>query len=227
MRAPKSRGFTLMELMVAVAITGVIVSMAYWGGKNVVPSAQTRSFAAQLKADLDRCRLIAINAGNYCRIKVKAWDGDLGGAINNGAYWIQFCNETGVYSYDNGDCWDLLPIDQPDAEVGSNQSEGEIDVALDAKWVSISGFGGASTADTLDWPDDDNEDSIVFDPRGRVINPASQYTQEGAIFIDVANKFLFEDEGRIECYSVQIGLAQGNSGTTRIRRLDAACPSFD
>jgi Tfp pilus assembly protein PilE len=221
--------FTLLELIITVAIFTTVAGIGAWAGKNAIPRWQTRSMAYRIKADLERCRAIAIEYGNFCRMKILLYDSTLGTAnAAKGQYRIQWCNTRwGTQTYAAGTCWDTLPIDKPDS-AGGAFGQGFVNMAAIAKKVSISGYGGA-TGDphNIAWPGPwaaINDDSIIFDWRGVAINPAANYTADGHLYIDVANKFMARSAHELECYVVRVGINGAQSGIVTVSRQDAACP---
>ena len=107
--------FTLIELVVTLAIFSALAGLGAWGSRNMVPRWHTRSMAYKVKADLERCRAIAIQYGSYCRMKITAYDNLLGtNNASKGGYQIQWCNTTLGDTYASGQCWDTLPIDLAD-----------------------------------------------------------------------------------------------------------------
>ena len=218
--------FTLIEMIVTMAIFMALAGLGAWGGKNMVPRWQTRSAAYRMKADLERCRAIAIQYGNYCRMKILVWDTTLGTAnAARGNYRIQWCNTNLGDTYAAGTCWDTLPIDRPDTKSGS-VGQGNINYATMAKKVSISGFGGA-TGDprNIAWTSPvANDDSIVFDWTGAAINPTANYGADGHLYVDVANKYMARVHKTLECYVVRVGINGAKSGMVTVTRADSACP---
>jgi prepilin-type N-terminal cleavage/methylation domain-containing protein len=219
--------FTLIELVVTLAIFTTLAGLGAWGSKNMVPRWHTRTMAYKVKSDLERCRAIAIQYGNYCRMKIFLWDTTLGTAnASRGYYRIQWCNTNFGDTYLGGNCWDTLPIDKPDTR-GGQLVEGSINFAVAAKKkTSISGFGGA-TADphNIAWVAPvANLNSIVFDSYGALVNPPANYTADGHLYIDIANKYEARSEHVLECYVVRVGVNGAKSGNVTVSRVDAGCP---
>ena len=221
--------FTLIEVVVTLAIFSALAGLGAWGAKNMIPRWHTRSMAYRVKSDLERCRAIAIQYGSYCRMKIVTYDNTLGTAnASKGNYRIQWCNTKFGQTYLAGTCWDTLPIDKPDTSGGA-QVEGNINFAtLSKKKTSISGFGGATGVPfSIPWLTPYNvvnANSIVFDSYGAVINPAANYTADGHIYIDIANKYMARTEHVLECYVVRVGANGAKSGMVTVSRVDAGCP---
>jgi hypothetical protein len=220
--------FTLLELIITLAIFTTLAGLGAWGGKNMVPRWQTRSMAYRVKADLERCRTIAIQYGNYCRMKILIWDTTLGTAnAARGNYRIQWCNTNFGHTYAAGTCWDTLPIDRPDG-AGGSIGQGNINFATMAKKVSISGFGGSATdLRNITWPvpyNVVNDDSIIFDWTGAAINPVANYGADGHLYVDITNKYMARVHKILECYVVRVGINGAKSGMVTVTRADSACP---
>lgn len=220
--------FTLIELVVTLAIFTALAGLGAWGSRNMVPRWHTRAMAYKVKSDLERCRAIAIQYGNYCRMKITAYDNTLGTVkASKGSYQIQWCNTTLGDTYASGLCWDTLPIDKADWRAGSQKVEGTINFATASKKkTSISGFGGA-TADphNIAWTNPvANANSIVFDSYGALVNPPANYTADGHLYIDIANKYVALRDHVLECYVVRVGINGAKSGNVSVSRVDAGCP---
>lgn len=222
--------FTLIELVITLAIFSALAGLGAWGSRNMVPRWHTRTMAYKVKADLERCRAMAIQYGNYCRMKITAYDNLLGtNNASKGAYQIQWCNTTLGDTYAAGNCWDTLPIDRADWRAGSQKVEGTINFATAAKKkTSISGYGGATgIPHDIAWPSPYNvinDDSIIFDSYGAVINPTANYGEDGHLYIDIANKYMARNDHVLECYVVRVGVNGAKSGNVTVSRVDAACP---
>ena len=104
--------FTLLELVITLAIFSALAGLGAWGGKSMIPRWQTRSMAYRVKADLERCRAIAIQYGNYCRLKIITYDNLLG--IRSKKVGMSMFNG---YSY-NERCMLSLGVVDADVAVG-------------------------------------------------------------------------------------------------------------
>ena len=221
--------FTLIELVVTLAIFTALAGLGAWGSRNMVPRWHTRSMAYKVKADLERCRAIAIQYNGYCRMKITGYDNLLGtNNASKGSYKIQWCNEMLGRKYKNGDCWDTLPIDKPDLNGGSI-TEGTVNFAtLSKKKTSISGYGGATgVPHSIPWSVPYNVwnlDTIMFDRYGALANEAANYTADGHLYIDIANKYVARNDHQLECYVVRVGINGAKSGNVTVDRVDAGCP---
>ena len=221
--------FTLIELVITLAIFSALAGLGAWGSRNMVPRWHTRSMAYKVKSDLERCRAIAIQYGNYCRLKIFLYDNALGTTNASKGYCrIQWCNTNFTDTYAGGNCWDTLPIDKPDTR-GGQLTEGSVNFALvSKKKTSISGYGGASgVPHQIAWPipyNVYNLDSIIFDSYGAVINPIGNYGEDGHLYIDIANKYVARNDHQLECYVVRVGVNGAKSGNVTVSRVDAGCP---
>lgn len=236
-RRSRPRGFTLIELVITIAIFSAIAALAAWGGKGVIPMWQTRAMAYKLQSDLVKCRALALQNGNYCRVKLTgetstSWSNTKVGA---GKWQVQYCNTRSGDIYEDGSCWDTLPIDAPDTSF-TLKGEGTIDMGdknndYYAKWTSINGFGGLDNAQQdLQWMTiSANDDAIVFDYRGRCVNPSTNYGEPDAgnrIYVNVVNKFRKETDGVMECYTVKVGRTGVESGIITMGKTSGtSCPN--
>jgi len=59
-------GFTLLEVMVTVAIIGVLVGLAIGGIQNLLPKFRLNAAARQIRGDMQRCKMVAVRNGTEC-----------------------------------------------------------------------------------------------------------------------------------------------------------------
>jgi len=91
----KSSGFTLLELMVAIAIVAILAAVAFGSLNTLVPRYQVKSAAQDLRSDLQRVKMEAVKSNQEALITFdKADAGSQGGyttCINNDGN--QICDE--------------------------------------------------------------------------------------------------------------------------------------
>lgn len=66
------RGFTLVELMVAMAIVGIITSIAIPAYLSWKPRTEVRSAVMQVQSDLNRAKMRAVEMRRQCRVEFSA-----------------------------------------------------------------------------------------------------------------------------------------------------------
>lgn len=172
-------GFTLIEIMIVIAIIGILTSAGYIIARDIVPQYRTRQAAMDFATQVGQCRNLAIASGKRCRIQMLTADSDLDNLDAN----------YGKYSIDleiaDGAGWDTLPVDTFTDTTDDNEVSGIIDLAPDTptgkKHVAIADWGA------LAGPGTGNDDAIVFDTRGFLDNPATDFTS-GLISITFVNK---------------------------------------
>lgn len=81
----RKSGFTLLELLVVMAILSVMTSIATWGIKAMLPVIRLRSACMALKSDMQLARLHAIRDNAFVVSQVD---------VANGKYTI-FCDDGG------------------------------------------------------------------------------------------------------------------------------------
>ena len=173
----------------------------------MVPKYRTRAAAVEFAKYVDLCRNIAIRANKECRIELLSWDSSLASlsSPNAGSYSISLGN----LSY-NSTTWDILPEDSREDLSDDDQSRGFIDIGPggehEQRKVSID-----YTAGSIGGPGNNLPNSIIFGPRGYLLNPASDFNATGYIEVHFANK-LEMSNNRSENYVVMVT----KTGMTRL-----------
>jgi prepilin-type N-terminal cleavage/methylation domain-containing protein len=192
------RGFTLIELMIVVAIFSILSVMGFGLTRNTMPRYRAKRGAEQFASNVATCRMAAIRSGAECRILMSDYDDKPATIItgNAGVYYIQLGNKS-VQS----DEFETLPtslMEIPGTWDISEDSTNYLRNVSIMEWDNINGTTGAGS------------NSIVFSPRGFVANPSGDFSS-GYITIKFVNKLAYSD-GINDIYSVQIA----RSGMTRI-----------
>ena len=191
------RGFTLIELMIVVAIFSILAVVGFGMTRDTLPRYRAQSAAAQFAGNVAKCRMVAIRSGYECRVLMSDYDSNPEDitADNTGEYYIQIGNKS-----INSDEFDTLPTSLMEVKGHFTIAKGSTDYKRNVSimdWGTINGTSGAGS------------DSIVFSPRGFVANPASDFS-DGYISIRFVNKVAYAD-GTNDIYKVQIA----RSGMTR------------
>jgi prepilin-type N-terminal cleavage/methylation domain-containing protein len=192
------RGFSLIELMIVVAIFSVLSTLGFGLTRETLPRYRARRGADQFASNVHTCRMLAIQSGYECRILMSDYDDKPSTltADNAGEYYIQLGNKSVA-----ADEFETLPTSLMEVE-------GSFDISKDSThylrnvsimdWGTINGTNGAGT------------NSIVFSPRGFLANPATDFN-DGYVTISFVNKVAYSD-GTDDIYKVNIA----RSGMTRI-----------
>ena len=192
------QGFTLIELMIVVAIFSILAVTGFGLTRNTMPRYRAKRGAEQFAANVATCRMAAIRSGKECRILMSDYD-DKPATIttgNAGEYYIQLGNNN-VQS----DEFETLPTSLMEVNGTWDITEGSTNYLRNVsimQWETINGTSGAGS------------NSIVFSPRGFVANPNSDFSS-GYITIQFVNKIAYAD-GISDIFKVQIA----RSGMTRI-----------
>lgn len=197
-------GFTLIELVVVIAIIMILSAIGIGLSSDLIPRFRTRQAAKTFASKVQECRALAIRSGRECRVWLVASDSSLTDLTqNDGEYWVGLGDKNR-----SSTVWDYLPPDP--AGGGSDDSQGLIDIGdEDSAWYQRR--VGIEPWTSLGGPGTGNGDCIVFDPRGFVKNPASDFGALGTIDVTFVNK-VARAEGWAEDYTVKVS----RTGMTRI-----------
>ena len=194
----RQRGFSLIELMIVVAIFSVLAVVGFGLTRDTLPRYRAYSAAEQFAGNVAKCRMVAIRSGYECRILMSDYDddpSDLNGD-NTGEYYLQLGNKN-----IQADDFETLPTSLMEVEgtfnLGAGSTHYKRNVSI-MEWGTLTGTTGAGS------------DSIVFSPRGFISNPAADF-DDGYITISFVNKVSY-NRGIQDIYKVQIA----RSGMTRI-----------
>ncbi|MEC7240551.1 MAG: GspH/FimT family pseudopilin [Myxococcota bacterium] len=157
--------------------------------------------AKELRADLMALRMTAIETNRQSRILLVDADSDwaVPGTANVGHWKLQLGNKDLRSS-----SWDTFPTDADEDGTDDYTKRGDID-------ISIGGSRATATVSMAPWdalagPGINNADAIVFGPRGHVINPASDFGDDGTITLTLVNKRALLD-GTEDTVSIKISRA--------------------
>jgi len=203
------QGFTILELVIVVAIIGILAAIGYSVSSNLLPRYRTQQAANRFADDVNNLRASAIADNREYRIELIDYDeaAGVGTGDNVGEWWLEAGDRSS-----GSNSWEILPVDADDDEADDFTNEGMViiskggaqelpDVSL-AAWPSLAGptYAGDSCAD-----------SIVFSPRGWVVNPNSDFGASGYITLTFVNKAALR-RGVTENFSVNIS----RSGMARV-----------
>ena len=180
------RGFTLLELVIVVAILGILAAIGWANMQTSVPRYRLIRAAKKLQSDILSMRSLAVRSNRQTKITFLSSGGNCLDTSNWGGKWSL---SVGNKSFGSTE-WDLLPEDSFEDFSDDDQSQGIVDIGEDgaykmhkiclADWGILT--GGASS---------DSVDSIVFNTRGWLANPNSDFSSSGSLeFV------LYNQEGR-------------------------------
>ena len=133
-------GFSLLELLMALAIVGIIMTIAIPSILSWLPNYQLNAVASDLLSNIQKAKIMAVKNRNYCAVRFD----ESGGTITG---YTLFIDEDRNFEY-NPDAA-LRPFESVVASVNMS----------DFKYVSI-------TASTFDQEDDTGLYLFAFQPNG-------------------------------------------------------------
>ena len=182
-RRSQSTGFTLIELMIVVAIISILTAAGMGMMDGALPRYRTRKVALEFAGHVQQCRNIAVRANRECSIWLIAGDDDLDSLDSNtGEYWVGMGD-----SFRDSSSWDYLPVDSFEDDSDDDSSEGTIDIG-DSDGQNYARYVGIEEWDSISGPNSGNSDRIVFNPRGFISNPDADFGSDGYITITFVNK---------------------------------------
>ena len=172
-------GFTLIELVVVVAIVGIVASLAVSDLSSLIGRYRLNSAARELAGRVSDCRMKAISDNRECALVFVAADQNLAGdwRLNDGRYEQRVAEVTGA-----GVTWAPDTEGIVDLRLGPNKQAG---VSIEP-WAPIAGPAN------LNLPS-----SVVFGPQGVSTNPLSDFSAGGVIRIVLRNKRADSVEQRV------------------------------
>jgi len=184
-------GLRLIELLLNLTVAGVVIGVGTSGLRERLPRYQAVQASKNLKADFIRLRNTAIRSNLETRLVIEPGREDGMGCESQGVLGGGWRLEVGNRS-SSSTSWDVLPVDAATDGADDDQSEGVVDLAADTA------LGGPSLC-LMQWgelmgPGQHNGDSIVFSPRGWVLNPGSDFDEGGVISLTVINQIAAADQ---------------------------------
>jgi len=171
-RHPRRAGFTLIEMVIVIAIMAVLSGLAIATSRELLPRFRTRQAARDFSNALQNARIQAIQNNRQTRVRITDYDTDAtsSGGANAGA-WIAEIGNKKLGST----TWSTLDFSKYDlSKTGEDYLK---QVSLSYTSGALSGPSGCSCTD-----------SIVYSPLGRVLNPAADFESDGYIQLTFVNK---------------------------------------
>ena len=204
------RGFTLVEVMVAVGILSVLVGIGWGTLQQHLPRFRLVRVAKKFRSELISMRQIAVQTNRETKMELLAHSG---GDCSDTSMWGGAWEMSVGNQIMGSTVWDLLPEDSMEDGTDDNRSESV---------VSFFEGGNESGTDVCfqDWGNllgpswGNNQDSIVFSPRGWLRNPPVDFNQNGYMEFHFVNQEA-QRQGIFDVVKVQISRA----GMIRLLRV--------
>ena len=179
-----SRGYTLLEIVFVLAILGVVALFGWSDMVGFFPRFHTHQAAKALKSDIMLLRKIAVQTNRETRLRFLSHGGSCSPTSSGGGAWELAIGNKSIGS----SSWDLLPEDSALDNTDDDQSESRYEINRNnnssTKDVCLADWG------TIQGPSlnaVNNQDSLVFSPRGWLRNPSTDFSAKGFIEITVFN----------------------------------------
>ena len=162
----------MVELLIVLAIIGVAATVAVGSLRKLQPRFRMIQASKDLKADVSRLRVAAVESGRETRLLL----------IESDSSWNSVSQDhVGEWAMQRGDqargstTWTTLEDGDAHVTISRDGAQELPDVSL-VPWPTLSGPGTG------------NADAIVFSPRGFVANPDADFGTDGYITLTLVNK---------------------------------------
>ena len=165
-------GFTLIEMLMVIAIIGILAALGMWKSRELLPRFRTRGVAHEFAAAAQAARMQAMMNNLQARIRITNYDiaATTPGTANQGAWVQELGNKTMGSSV-----WTEISATSVDISATGNNEQ---------RHVSLNYSSGDLTGPS----DCSCTDSIVFTPAGMVSNPVADFSATGDLQITFVNK---------------------------------------
>lgn len=198
------RGFTLVELVIVLAIIGVVAAVGIGSVRELQPRFRMIKASKELQADISRLRVAAVESGRETRLVLleadPKWDSVSG---DNVGEWVMQRGDSARGSTD----WTTLEDGDAHVVISEDGSQELADVSL-VPWSTLTG------------PSTGNADAVVFSPRGFVANPDADFGTDGYITLTFVNKASWAD-GIEDSVSLKIARTGGVTAISSLGNQDA------
>ena len=94
MKLNRRSGFTLLEIVVTVAIVMILTTVGIGMSSDLIPRYRTRKAALTMATQMQQCRSLAVRTGRECSVWLIDYDSSLSDPDNNvGEYWVGLGDE--------------------------------------------------------------------------------------------------------------------------------------
>ncbi|MCB9760651.1 MAG: GspH/FimT family pseudopilin [Alphaproteobacteria bacterium] len=181
------RGFTLLEMMIVIAVIAVVAALSVSSLKELIPRFRARQAAHEFASHLEQARQLAIMHNRETKVEIVNYDTDLTNTGTNTGYWEISVGDSRVGSAD----WDVLPMEVTSG-ADAHKSEGTFDISSSGEHYRR-GVGLAEPDVT----------EIIFTPKGWVGNSNANFGSDGFLSFVFVNK-IAEAQGQTDRYTVMV-----------------------
>lgn len=170
---PLRRGFTLIEMLLVVAIISILSALAIFSARDLIPRFRTRAAAMDMANAFQLARVMAVERNKETRVVIA--DYDSAATTFDGSWYGAWRIEIGDKDF-HSNSWST--VDATEYNVAKGETNVKKYASLDYARSGV--LGGPSWCAC--------GDTVVFNPQGWIANPAGDFESDGDIRFIWVNK---------------------------------------